>query len=376
MPAQQQVIGHDYAKMNNNPQIMSGNPMLNVTEKQVQEAQEAAQQKVTQSGQALETLRALALAQEEQARKLKQDQDQASQIQQQFKLAASTSQHEGISSTSPQNPSTPVALTQSTQLAMQGPKQVSLPITTIKLPITDPKGQSGRQNSVLQLRGQLVKTPDQKLMLVTEFAGKKVGYLISPQSGQLQATNAALASQLIAKANQGNGQPMSVPKQMPLVSVGSPSGPAENATQISINQTVMERSPPEDSRTVLDSIEESSNDSSQKPFTKQESVTISSDDEDSSCLAEVSSSLKNTHLESTSMPEKKKRKGKTKKKKDKNEPVKYVSYYLCIIYDGCCFYSQVAYLSIGPCSFLLANMKNMAYQKHVSIMIFEHFCQS
>lgn len=310
---QQQAVGHEYAKIHNNSQELHDNASHcpSTPEKEVQGA-EPAQQKTTQSGQALETLRALALAQEEQVRKLKQGQEQSSQIQQQLKIGSSSSQQSELNVT----PS-PVTSMQGTQLIPTGSKTAHIPLTTLKLPITDTKGQSGKQNSVLQLRGQLIRTPDQKLMLVTEFGGKKVGYLIGSQSGQLATTNTSLVS----KASHGINQLQPKLKQVMSTHVSSPSSPTQNNIHALSTQ---EKPTTEEPKTILDSIDEGSNDSSRHLFAKEGNVAISSD-EDSGSMADVSLGLKNATLDGTTPTEQKKRKGKTKKKKDKNEPVKYVT---------------------------------------------------
>ena len=306
LPSQQQVTGHDYAKISSTPKSMQGisehNPAVSAAEQS-----KPAKAKPVQTGQALETLRALALAQEEQAKKTKQDQEQAAQLQQQLKSGASCSHVGETNTASPQRVQSPTIASPGVQT-----KQVSIPITNLK-------GQGGKPNSVLQLRGQLIRTPDQKLMLVTELAGKKVGYLISPQSGQIQAANPTIATQLAGKAIQSSIQAQAIPKEDTVLSAASsPVGyVSQNNTQALSNQG-------EESRTILDSIEDSSNDGYQPSLTRQESVVISSD-EDSNSIAGVASNLKNTHIGGGSVPEKKKRKGKAKKKKDKNEPVKYVS---------------------------------------------------
>ena len=316
--SQQQAVGHEYARIHNHPQKMLDNTKQSptISGKEAQ-GTEPAQQKTIQSGQALETLRALALAQEEQARKVKQDQEKAFQLQQQLKLVTSTPQlGDAANSRSITSPAAAI-------LGMQQPsaaaKPSQLPITTLKLPITDPKGQSGKPNSVLQLRGQLVRTPDQKLMLVTELAGKKVGYLIGSQSGQLQATNAAVASQLIAKANQGIGQVQQKSKQVTAMPVPSPISPIQNSVSDTEEKTIAE-----EPKQILDSVDENSNDSSRQTFAKEGSVTVSSDD-DSGSMADVSLGLKNTTLDGAVSSDQKKRKVKGKKKKDKNEPAKYVT---------------------------------------------------
>ena len=320
-------MGHEYAKIHNHSQEIHDNSSHSPTtpEKEVQRTGPA-QQKTTQSGQALETLRALALAQEEQVRKLKQGQEQASQIQQQLKLVSSSSQQSESNAT----PS-PVTTIQETLQTPTGSKTTHIPLTTLKLPITDPKGQSGKQNSILQLRGQLIRTPDQKLMLVTEFGGKKVGYLIGSQSGQLATTNTSVASQLIAKTSQGIGQFQPKLKNVMSTHVSSPSSPAQNNVHA---LSTLERPITEEPKTILDSIDESSNDSSRHLIAKEDSIIVSSD-EDSGSLADVSLGLKNATLDGTTQSEQKKRKGKMKKKKDKNEPVKYVALVICV---KCFFY--------------------------------------
>jgi len=325
---QQQNMGHDYTKVHNHtqkPVSSNTDQSLSMPEGEAQ-LPKPAQQKTNQSGQALETLRALALAQEEQVRKLKQDKEQASQFQHQLKLGAGTSQRSEANA-----PSAQAALSLNTTVHGTQPvassKPIQLPAASLRLPITDPKVQGGKQNSVLQLRGQIVRTSDQKLMLVTEVAGKKVGYLIGQQPGQLQASNASIASQLITKASQGIGQGQSQPKQMTPSPISSPSSPSLNIVQVSNHQ---ERTIPEHSKTVVDSVDENSNDSRQ-PFSKEVGSAVSSD-EDLNSVADVSLGLKNASLDDTN-PVKKKRRGKPKKKKDKNEPVKPVLPYWMFFKD-------------------------------------------
>ena len=310
-------MGHDYTKVHTHTQkpVNNTSQSLNMPEGENQ-LPTPSLQKTTQSGQALETLRALALAQEEQVRKLKQDKEQASQFQHQLSLGAGTSQQD--ESNAPSSQVAPPLNTTVQGAQPTGSKSIQLPAASLRLPFTDPKAQGGKQNSVLQLRGQLVRTSDQKLMLVTEVAGKKVGYLIGQQPGQLQASNASIASQLITKGSQGIGQGQSQPKQMTPSPISSPSSPSLNIAQISNNQ---ERTTPEHLKAVVDSIDENSSDSRQ-PLAQEVSSVVSSD-EDLGPVADVSLGLKNASLDDTGS-EKKKRRGKPKKKKDKNEPVKYV----------------------------------------------------
>ena len=279
-----------------------------------------------QSVQALDTLRALAKAQEEQARKLKEEQERALQLQKQAKIATTkdiaVGNMPGGSSTV--KISTQLVTSASSSQASGGAK-MSIPITTLKLPITDPKGQqTGKPNSVLQLKGQLVRTPDQKLMLVTEVAGKKVGYLISPQSGQLQSAAAAMATQLAPKPSNGGAQtPIPAVPAATLPAASSlPGNVSQNSTSLISNELMKTGSP----KTALDptDFKKQKTEFSPKPSqsTFIENVTLSSDDDDDGTLTEVAANLKNTHLQPPVMVEKKKKKGRPRKKKDKNEPPK------------------------------------------------------
>ena len=280
------------------------------------------------SVQALDTLRALAKAQEEQARKLKEEQERALQLQKQAKIATkdiAVGNMPGGSSTV--KISTQLVTSASSSQASGGAK-MSIPITTLKLPITDPKGQqTGKPNSVLQLKGQLVRTPDQKLMLVTEVAGKKVGYLISPQSGQLQSAAAAMATQLVSKPSNGGAQ-TPIPA-VPAATLPATSSLPGNASQNSISLISNESMKTESPKTVSDSTDfkKQKVEVNQKPSqsTFIENVTLSSDDDDDDddgALTEAATNLKNTHLQPPVMEEKKKKKGRPRKKKDKNEPPK------------------------------------------------------
>lgn len=277
-----------------------------------------------QSVQALDTLRALAKAQEEQARIIKEEQERALHLQKQAKIAKDIAAGNMPGGSSTVKISTQLVTSASSNQA-SGAAKMSIPITTLKLPITDPKGkQTGKPNSVLQLKGQLVRTPDQKLMLVTEVAGKKVGYLISPQSGQLQSAAAAIATQLASKPSNGGAQ--SPIPAMQAASLPAASSSPGNVSQNSISLISKESMKTDSPKTASDSTDFNKQkiDFNRKPSqsTIIENVTLSSDDEDSGALTEVATNLKNIHLQPPVIEEKKKKKGRPRKKKDKNEPPK------------------------------------------------------
>ncbi|XP_065065184.1 TOX high mobility group box family member 4-B-like isoform X2 [Rhopilema esculentum] len=318
--------GHDYVKAGNSS--INAQALLQ-SQQRASAVNESMKSKQPQSGHALETLRALALAQEEQARKLKEEQERAMLLQQQSKSTAGTSP----------KPQATNLVQQGIQLTGNGApgKQVCIPLTSLKLPVNDSKNKNAKGNSVLQLRGQLVKTPDQKLMLVTEVAGKKVGYLICPQSGQLQTAAMSVASQLASKATQGNAQspsPVQVTQsaQSPVTSISSlgsssPSYPVFKATSPAAASTNFGLETDANENTGL------REEPSPMSVDKQASVTVSSDEEDDSSLSEVAASLQNTHIQPAVLTEKKKKRGRPKKKKDKNEPVKPISPYLMFFKD-------------------------------------------
>ena len=298
---------------------------------------------VSEPGHALATLRALAQAQEEQAKLIK-EQERANQAasassensqkeeEAEDKLATTPNAVTLVPSTAHHAFVKPSATSPSSDDFNSREEVIKRPVSqqasnSLQLAVGDQKSPTAKPSkSVLQLKGQLVRTLDQKLMLVTEVGGKKVGYLISPQSGQLQS---AVASQLIPKLESGGSQVQISMQNSPVtntastkpeVSTGTSNTFNSNASKVIENTTkpLVELSRIEtkipDGKSVLSVIAE--NNKLKKP---------NSSEEDGGSLANVAATLQNTHLEQPIQVhgvKKVRRRGKGKKKKDSNEPLK------------------------------------------------------
>ncbi len=296
------------------------------------------------TGHALATLRALAQAQEEQARLIKEQEriKQESQLEFERKMNEQTKannvdsfEDQEMSSPSPEIPpvqrsiASPITLSgnvknyeNTVKTAVNDSSPTTM--TSLQAPTGDKKDGIPSKN-VTQLKGQIVRTHDQKLMLVTEMGGKKVGYLINPQSGQLPP---GLAAQLKSKAGiiTEQGQPQKT--------ISTKSTTAEENLSASTRLNSPKTSPEKDVASSASTPEHPThvNKTKEEPtpvamnHTRPMTVIIG---ENGGPVASVTKSLKNTHLVSgggTAMVDekgkKKKGRGKGKKKKDKNEPPK------------------------------------------------------
>ena len=193
---------------------------------------------------------------------------------------------------------------------------------------------SNHQNTIIlkvpsglnaQFKGQLVKTPDQKLMLVTEVGGKKVGYLI----GQNQHLPKHLfSSPLLPKISDTSSNA----GQNPVQSVN------QVAQSVAVPQTVTVNNIEDNPENSKDNIAKSQNDvvivpdnvtsapTTKKKKGKGRKRKGDSSEDETTPLAEVAASLKKTTInDDKASPEggKGTKKGKKKgKKKDPNEPKK------------------------------------------------------